>query len=126
MNIYVGNLGKDVTDEELQNEFAAYGYIKSVKIIRDLFSGESKGFGFVEMPGVAEAQKAIESLNAKEIGGKKIVVNEARPKTEGGRGGSRGGGGGSRGGRPGGGNGGNRGGGPRGGGGGRPGGGSRY
>jgi RNA recognition motif-containing protein len=126
MNIYVGNLGKDVTDEELQNEFAAYGYIKSVKIIRDLFSGESKGFGFVEMPGVAEAQKAIESLNAKEIGGKKIVVNEARPKTEGGRGGSRGGGGGSRGGRPGGGNGGSRGGGPRSGGGGRPGGGSRY
>jgi RNA recognition motif-containing protein len=126
MNIYVGNLGKDVTDEELQNEFAAYGYIKSVKIIRDLFSGESKGFGFVEMPGVAEAQKAIESLNAKELGGKKIVVNEARPKTEGGRGGSRGGGGGSRGGRPGGG-GGSRGGRPGGnGGGGRPGGGSRY
>ncbi len=126
MNIYVGNLGKDVTDEELQNEFAAYGYIKSVKIIRDLFSGESKGFGFVEMPGLAEAQKAIESLNAKELGGKKIVVNEARPKTEGGRGGSRGGGGGSRGGRPGGGNGGGRSGGPRGGGGGRPNGGSRY
>jgi RNA recognition motif-containing protein len=126
MNIYVGNLGKDVTDEELQNEFAAYGYIKSVKIIRDLFSGESKGFGFVEMPGVAEAQKAIESLNAKELGGKKIVVNEARPKTEGGRGGSRGGGGGSRGGRPGG-SGGSRGGRPGGnGGGGRPGGGSRY
>ena len=126
MNIYVGNLGKDVTDEELQTEFAAYGYIKSVKIIRDLFSGESKGFGFVEMPGVAEAQKAIESLNAKELGGKKIVVNEARPKTEGGRGGSRGGGGGSRGGRPGGG-GGSRGGRPGGnGGGGRPGGGSRY
>jgi RNA recognition motif-containing protein len=126
MNIYVGNLGKDVTDEELQNEFAAYGYIKSVKIIRDLFSGESKGFGFVEMPGVAEAQKAIESLNAKELGGKKIVVNEARPKTEGGRGGSRGGGGGSRGGRPGGG-GGSRGGRPGGnGGGGRPGGGGRY
>lgn len=126
MNIYVGNLGKDVTDEELQNEFAAYGYIKSVKIIRDLFSGESKGFGFVEMPGVAEAQKAIESLNAKELGGKKIVVNEARPKTEGGRGGSRGGGGGSRGGRPGGG-GGRPGGNSRGGnGGGRPGGSSRY
>lgn len=132
MNIYVGNLGKDVTDEELQTEFAAYGYIKSVKIIRDLFSGESKGFGFVEMPGAAEAQKAIESLNAKEIGGKKIVVNEARPKTEGGRGGSRGGGrpgggGGSRGGgRPGGGGG---FGGNRSGGGGRPGGnggGSRY
>jgi RNA recognition motif-containing protein len=91
MNIYVGNLAKDVTDEELQNVFAEYGYIKSAKIIRDLFSGESKGFGFVEMPGVAEAQKAIESINTKDLKGKKIVVNEARPKTENNR---RGGGGG--------------------------------
>ena len=74
MNIYVGNLAKDVTDEELQNLFAEYGYIKSVKIIRDLFSGESKGFGFVEMPGVAEAQKAIDSCNTKELKGKKIAT----------------------------------------------------
>ena len=94
MNIYVGNLAKDVTDEELQNLLAEYGYIKSVKIIRDLFSGESKGFGFVEMPGVAEAQKAIDSCNTKDLKGKKIVVNEARPKTEN----SRRGGGGGRGG----------------------------
>jgi RNA recognition motif-containing protein len=122
MNIYVGNLAKDVTDEELQNLFAEYGYIKSVKIIRDLFSGESKGFGFVEMPGVAEAQKAIDSCNTKDLKGKKIVVNEARPKTEnsrrgggggrssGGGGGrsSGGGGGNSRGGSGGGGNGGRR------------------
>jgi RNA recognition motif-containing protein len=93
MNIYVGNLAKEVTDEELQNAFAEYGYVKSAKIIRDLFSGESKGFGFVEMPGVAEAQKALESLNTKDLKGKKIIVNEARPKTEnrGGRGGGRGG-----------------------------------
>ncbi|MDR3611358.1 MAG: RNA-binding protein [Ignavibacteriaceae bacterium] len=87
MNIYVGNLAKEVTDEELQNVFAEYGHIKSVKIIRDMFSGESKGFGFVEMPGVAEAQKALDSLNSKELKGKKIVVNEARPKNENSRGG---------------------------------------
>jgi RNA recognition motif-containing protein len=93
MNIYVGNLAKDVTDEELQNLFAEYGYIKSAKIIRDLFSGESKGFGFVEMPGVAEAQKAIDTLNTKDLKGKKIVVNEARPKTENNRRGGGGGGG---------------------------------
>ena len=82
MNIYVGNLAKDVTDEELQNAFAEYGHIKSVKIIRDMFSGESKGFGFVEMPGVAEAQKAIDSMNTKDLKGKKSVVNEAKPKTD--------------------------------------------
>ena len=95
MNIYVGNLAKDVTDEELQAAFAEYGHIKSVKIIRDLFSGESKGFGFVEMPGAQEAQKALESLNSFELKGRKLVVNEARPKTEGDRrgGGGRSGGG---------------------------------
>jgi cold-inducible RNA-binding protein len=108
MNIYVGNLSKDVTDDDLQGLFSEFGQIKSVKVIRDLFSGESKGFGFVEMPGLSEAQKAINELNTKEVKGKKIVVNEARPKTEnrrpggggrggsnrgGGRGGNRGGGG---------------------------------
>ena len=105
MNIYVGNLSKDVTDDDLQGLFSEFGQIKSAKVIRDLFSGESKGFGFVEMPGVSEAQKAINELNTKEVKGKKIVVNEARPKNEnrrsggGGRGGSRGGGrGGNRGG----------------------------
>jgi RNA recognition motif-containing protein len=111
MNIYVGNLSKDVTDDDLQGLFSEFGQIKSAKVIRDLFSGESKGFGFVEMPGVSEAQKAINELNTKEVKGKKIVVNEARPKTEnrrsggggrggssrgGGRGGNRGGGGGGR------------------------------
>jgi cold-inducible RNA-binding protein len=105
MNIYVGNLSKDVTDDDLQGLFSEFGQIKSVKVIRDLFSGESKGFGFVEMPGLSEAQKAINDLNTKEVKGKKIVVNEARPKNDnrrsggGGRGGSRGGGrGGNRGG----------------------------
>jgi RNA recognition motif-containing protein len=113
MNIYVGNLAKDVTDEEIQNLFAECGYVKSAKIIRDLFSGESKGFGFIEMPGVAEAQKAIDSLNTKDLKGKKLVVNEARPKTENrGRSGSGGGRGGFSGGN-------NRGGGNSGGSGGR-------
>jgi len=102
MNIYVGNLDKSVTDEELNKEFAVYGHISSVKIIRDLFSGESKGFGFVEMPSNSEAEEAIKSLNTKELNGKKITVNEARPKTDnrrgggGGRGGSHSGGGGGR------------------------------
>jgi len=112
MNIFVGNLSKDVTDIDLQDAFAEFGQVRSVKVIRDLFSGESKGFGFVEMPGVAEAQKAINELNTREIKGKKIVVNEARQKTDtrrpgggggfrkggSGGGGNRGGGGGNRGG----------------------------
>jgi len=101
MNIYVGNLSKDVTDEDLQNMFSEFGNVRSVKVIKDLFSGESKGFGFIEMPGISEAQKAINELNTKELKGKKIVVNEARPRNDrrgggGGRGGNRGGGGGRR------------------------------
>ncbi|MFA6980301.1 MAG: RNA-binding protein [Ignavibacteriaceae bacterium] len=108
MNIYVGNLSREVSDEDLMTEFSAYGKVKSVKVIRDLFSGDSKGFGFVEMVVATEAQKAIDELNTKEVKGKKLVVNEARPKTDdrrgggGGRGGFRGGsgsgGGGNRGG----------------------------
>jgi RNA recognition motif-containing protein len=100
MNIYVGNLASDVAEEDLRNLFSEYGHITNVKVIKDIFSGTSKGFGFVEMPGVSEAQKAINELNAKELKGKKIVVNEARPKTDSrrGGGGNRGGSGGSRGG----------------------------
>jgi RNA recognition motif-containing protein len=96
----VGNLAKEVTDHELENMFAAYGSVKSVKVIRDLFSGESKGFAFVEMNGTQESQTAIAELNAKEVMGKKIVVNEARPKPAGGKGGfgGRGGNSGGRGG----------------------------
>ncbi len=94
MNIFVGNLSKEVTDDDLQSLFSEFGTVKSVKVIRDLFSGESKGFGFVEMPGLSEAQKAINDLNTKDVKGKKIVVNEARPKTDrrSGGGGNRGGG----------------------------------
>jgi RNA recognition motif-containing protein len=112
MNIFVGNLAADVTEEDLKNLFSEYGNISSVKVIKDMFSGTSKGFGFVEMPGLAQAQKAISELNTQDLKGKKITVNEARPKGEkgsGGRGGSRGGGGSF----------GNRGGGSSGGGGGR-------
>ena len=93
MNIYVGNLSREVSDEDLMTEFSAYGKVKSVKVIKDLFSGDSKGFGFVEMVVATEAQKAIDELNTKEVKGKKLVVNEARPKTD-----DRRGGGGSRGG----------------------------
>lgn len=88
MNIFVGNLSREVSDQELEKLFAQYGHVKSVKIIRDLFSGESKGFGFVEMPGKSEATEAMNSLNTFELKGKKITVNEARPKTN-----TRGGGG---------------------------------
>ncbi|HZW40465.1 MAG TPA: RNA-binding protein [Ignavibacteriaceae bacterium] len=91
MNIYVGNLSKDVTDDELKALFDEYGQVKSVKIIRDLFSGESKGFGFVEMFSASDSQKAINEINTKELKGKKIIVNEARPKTNDRRGGSGGG-----------------------------------
>jgi RNA recognition motif-containing protein len=100
MNIYVGNLSPQVKDEDLQELFAEFGQVNSVKIIRDMFTSESKGFGFIEMKDNAGAQKAIEALNTKEVKGKKITVNEARPKTDnrrgGGGGGNRGGGGGYR------------------------------
>jgi len=82
MNIFVGNLSNDVTEEDLNNLFSEFGQVKEVKIIRDMFSQQTKGFGFVEMPGLADAQKAINSLNTKEVKGKKLVVNEARPKTD--------------------------------------------
>ncbi len=109
MNIFVGNLSRDVTDDDLKELFANYGQVKSAKVIRDMFSQESKGFGFVEMPGVSEAQKAMNELNTKDLKGKKLTVNEARPRNGerhgggGGGGNPRGGGGDSRGGRGGGG-----------------------
>lgn len=94
MNIYIGNLSKDTTEEDLQNLFSQFGKVRNVKVIKDLYSGESKGFGFLEMPTLIEAQKAMEKLNTQELKGKKIVVNEARPRNErkGPRGSSRGGG----------------------------------
>lgn len=82
MNIYVGNLSTEVSDDELTNLFAAFGKVSSAKVIRDMFSQESRGFGFVEMPAQAEAQKAISELNTQEVKGKKLVVNEARQRRD--------------------------------------------
>ena len=104
MNIYVGNLSGEVTEEELREAFEAFGQVESVNIVKDRDSGQPRGFGFVEMPAKAEAQAAITGLNGEELGGRTLVVNEARPRSEGGRGGGRPGGGyGGGGGRPGGG-----------------------
>jgi len=92
MNIYVGNLSHDVTEEDLRQTFEVFGQIASVNIIKDKFSGESRGFGFVEMPAKAEAQSAIDGLNGKDLKGRTLNVNEARPRSEKRRGGGRSGG----------------------------------
>jgi len=108
MRIYVGNLSYEVTEEELKQEFLAYGEVASVSMMTDKFSGRPKGFAFVEMDSKTEGEAAIEGINGKTLKERTIVVNEARPRTENRGGGSygdrRGGGydGGSRG-RPGGG-----------------------
>jgi len=86
MNIYVGNLSYEATEEDLRHAFEDFGQVESVKIITDKYSGQSKGFGFVEMPDKAEAQSAIEGLNGKELRGRMLKVNEARPRSEGRRG----------------------------------------
>jgi RNA recognition motif-containing protein len=100
MNIYVGNLAPDVTEEDLRTLFSQHGQVKEVKIIRDMFSQESRGFAFIEMPGQTEGQTAIKELNMQNLKGKNISVNEARPRKDrgdrrggGGRGFNRGGGG---------------------------------
>jgi RNA recognition motif-containing protein len=80
MNIYIGNLTESVTDQDLTDAFSKYGKLKSVKVIKDLFSGRCKGFGFVEMYSNKEGQKAIDELNTTELKGKKMIVNEARPQ----------------------------------------------
>ncbi len=97
MNVYVGNLPREATENDVREAFAAFGQVTSVKLITDKFSGESRGFGFVEMPTQAEAQAAINGLNGKQLKGRMLTVNEARPRTED-RGGRerRGGGGGRR------------------------------
>jgi RNA recognition motif-containing protein len=80
MNIYVGNLAPEVTETELTNAFKAFGQVKSAQVMRELFSGASKGFGFVEMPGKQHSLDAIAGLNGKEFHGRPLRVNEARPK----------------------------------------------
>ncbi len=98
MNIYVSNISFGLTEGDLQEAFAEYGDVSSVKIITDKFTGKSKGFGFVEMDNDNEATNAIEQLNGTELGGRELQVKKALPKKEntGGSGGYNGGGGGSR------------------------------
>jgi RNA recognition motif-containing protein len=90
-NIYVGNLAHEVTKEQVQQAFAAFGVVDRVSIITDRMTGQPRGFGFVEMPNDAEAQAAIAGLNGKDLGGRALTVNVAKPKAEGGGGGGRGG-----------------------------------
>ena len=87
MNIYVGNLSWQMTDEDLRTLFEQYGSVTSAKIVKDKVSGRSKGFGFVEMPDDTEAQNALSSLYESEVLGRKIIVNEAQPKPQNGGGG---------------------------------------
>ena len=84
MNIYVGSLSFRIREDELSRTFEEFGEVTAARIITDKYSGKSKGFGFVEMPNDAEARKAIEELNGKEISGRKIIVNESieRERTE--------------------------------------------
>jgi len=92
MKIYVGNLAYSSTEDDLKAAFEAFGQVDSVSIIQDKYSGRSKGFGFVEMADKEQAEKAIAELNGKDLGGRALNVNEARPRTEGNQ--RRGGGGG--------------------------------
>ncbi len=93
MNIYVGNLSQEITEEDLKEAFEAFGRIDSVTIIKDKFSGETRGFGFVEISSKAEARSAIDGLDGKELKGRVLTVNEARPRNEDRRGKGRRGGG---------------------------------
>jgi len=85
MNIFVGNLGPDVTETEIEQLFKPFGQVESVQLVRELFTGKLKGFGFVEMPGKAHTRAAIAGLNGKELAGRPLTVNEARPRVERGR-----------------------------------------
>lgn len=94
MNIYVGNLPFQVSEEEIRQAFEAYGVVSSVSIIKDHETGQSRGFGFVEMPNNEEGTNAVNNLNGKPLKGRALKVNEARPRESGGFGGRGGGGGG--------------------------------
>lgn len=87
MKIYVGNMPYSVTEEDLKQAFEAFGQVESVTIIKDKMSGQSKGFGFVEMGSADQAQAAISGMNGKDLKGRKLNVNEARPRQDDGRGG---------------------------------------
>ena len=86
MNIYIGNLANQVTEEELRQNLETFGQVTSVRIVKDKYSGISKGFGFAEMSDKAEAQAAIAGLNKKELAGRMLNVSEARPPRAGGKG----------------------------------------
>jgi RNA recognition motif-containing protein len=85
MNIFVGNLGPDVTEAEITELFKPFGQVGSVQVVRELFTGKGKGFGFVEMPGKQQSRDAIAGLNGKDFAGRPLKVNEARPRLERGR-----------------------------------------
>ncbi len=80
MNIYVGNLSYGMSEDELRQAFAAHGEVSSAKILMDRETGRSRGFGFVEMPNQSEAEAAIAQLNGKDVGGRPLRINEARPR----------------------------------------------
>ena len=82
MNIYVGNLSYGMSEDELRNAFGEFGDVSSVKILMDRETGRSRGFGFVEMPNSSEAEKAIAQLNGKDVGGRALRINEARPREQ--------------------------------------------
>lgn len=82
MRIYVGNLPYSVTDDDLRETFAEFGEVASAEVIKDKLSGQSKGFGFVDMPNNSEADAAIKALNDQDLKGRKLTVNEARPRAD--------------------------------------------
>jgi RNA recognition motif-containing protein len=82
MNIYVGNLSYGMSEDELREAFGAFGEVSSVKILMDRETGRSRGFGFVEMPNKSEAETAIAQLNGKDVGGRALRINEARPREQ--------------------------------------------
>ncbi len=99
MNIYVGNMSYDTTEDDLRDAFAEFGAVTKVSVIMDRETGRPRGFAFVEMANDDEGKAAIEALNLQKVGGRSITVNEARPREDRGGGGGRRGGGGGRGGR---------------------------
>ncbi len=92
MKIFIGNLSRNVSQDTLRQLFETFGQVTGAEVIKDKFSGESKGFGFVEMPSKSEAQAAMSGLNGREVDGKALTVNEARPRNKDDRRGSGGGG----------------------------------
>lgn len=82
MNIYVGNLSYGMSEDELRDAFGAFGQVSTVKILMDRETGRSRGFGFVEMPNQSEAETAIAQLNGKDVGGRALRINEARPREQ--------------------------------------------